>query len=167
MINQNFTTLVDQHSSSLKSFAYSFTRNQEDANDLYQDTLMKAFRYIQNFREGTNLKAWLFTIMKNTFINDYRKDTRKNAVISVKEEIESKDMLNHHQQNGALGNFVLKDVERMLKLLPVAYLVPFKMHFEGYKYHEIATELAIPIGTVKTRIHAAKEQLKKYLRPYA
>lgn len=167
MVNQDFTGVIDQHSSSLKAFAYSFTRNHDDASDLYQDTLIKAFRYFNDFREGTNIKAWLFTIMKNTFINDYRKGARRNAVVSVKGEIECKDMLNHHQQNGALAYFIINDVERMLKLLPDDYLIPFKMHFEGYRYHEIADELAMPLGTIKTRIHVAREMLKKHLRPYA
>jgi RNA polymerase sigma factor (sigma-70 family) len=167
MIDKELDLLLNQYARPLKSFAYSFTKDVNDADDLYQDTILKAFRYFEQFKDGTNLKAWLFTIMRNTFINDYRRGVRKNALIVTKEELGSADMAQSCTENKAIGNFVINDVERMLKLLPDCYLVPFKMHFEGYKYHEIAEELEIPVGTVKTRIHAARELLKKHLRPYA
>lgn len=167
MENQIFTRMLDQHSSSLKAFAYNFTHDSEDADDLYQDTIMKALNYFSQYKEGTNLKAWLFTIMRNTFINSYRREKRKNNIISVKEELSSDDLHIGSTKNTAEGNLASKDIYRMLAKLPKQYLGPFTRHFEGYKYHEIADELGIPLGTVKTRIHAAREILKKNLKPYA
>lgn len=167
MENQQFGEQIAPHASHLKAFAYSFTRDSSAADDLYQDTLLKAIRYFDKFTQETNLKAWLFTIMRNTFINDYRKNTRRNAVVHTKEELDSSDMYCGATNNEALGSFVVKDVNRMLALLPSVYAVPFTKYFEGYHYHEIAEELDIPIGTVKTRIHAARQLLKKHLRPYA
>lgn len=167
MANRELTNLLDQYVSPLKSFAYGFTRNVADADDLYQDTILKALQYIDKFNPGTNLKAWLFTIMRNTFINDYRRGRRKSAIISTKEELVSSEMMMSSTNNSAEGSFIQRDVNKMLAKLPESYAVPFTKHFEGYKYHEIAEELNIPIGTVKTRIHFARELLKKHLRPYA
>lgn len=167
MKNQIFTVMLNKHSSSLKAFAYSFTKDSEDANDLYQDTVIRALNYFSHYKEGTNLKAWLFTIMRNTFINSYRRQKRRSNIIMVKEELDSDDLHMGSTKNTAEGNLTSKDIYRMLAKLPKCYLDPFTRHFEGYKYHEIADELGIPLGTVKTRIHAAREMLKKSLKPYA
>jgi RNA polymerase sigma factor (sigma-70 family) len=167
MGNQEFGLLIQEHTRPLKAFAFSFTRNTDDAEDLYQDTILKAINYFHHFKKGTNVKAWLFTIMRNTFINDYRRQVRRGALVVIKTELTSEDLSGSSSENKAVGNLVLKDIERMLRLLSPSYLQPFQMHFEGYKYHEIADELQIPIGTVKTRIHIARELLKRQLRPYA
>lgn len=166
MADQEFNMLLAEQARPLRAFAYTFTKNQDDADDLYQDTLIKAFRYFEQFKTGTNLKAWLFTIMRNTFINEYRKGLRRNAVIVTKTDLDSSDLLGNCSYNSANAQFVLKDIEKMLLLLPECYLTPFRMHFEGHKYTEIAEEIGIPLGTVKTRIHAARELLKKHLKPY-
>lgn len=166
MENLTFTHMLEDHSGALKAFAYQMTRDNDDANDLYQDTLMKALRYYTQYQQGTNFKAWLFTIMRNTFINHYRREKRKMAVVTVREEITSEDLSWSGTKNTAEGKFIHTDIQRMLAQLPSAYRIPFVRHFEGYKYHEIAEELGIPLGTVKTRIHAAREMLKKNLRPY-
>jgi RNA polymerase sigma factor (sigma-70 family) len=167
MDNQIFTLMLDQHSSSLKAFAYNFTKDSEDADDLYQDTVMKALNYFSKYKDGTNLKAWLFTIMRNTFINSYHKKKRKNNIITTKDELSPDDLHIGCTKNTAEGNLASKDIYRMLAKLPKEYLDPFTRHFEGYKYHEIADELGLPLGTVKTRIHAARKILKKNLKPYA
>lgn len=167
MANHELSKMLDQYMSPLKSFAYGFTRNVDDADDLYQDTVLKALQYFDRFNPGTNLKAWLFTIMRNTFINDYRRGRRKTAIITTKEDLASSEMLTSSTKNGAEGQFIQRDINKMLAKLPESYAVPFTRHFEGYKYHEIADELNIPIGTVKTRIHFARELLKKHLKPYA
>lgn len=166
MIENEFDKLVLPHSGPLRTFAYSFTKDTDDAADLYQDTMIKAYRYFGKFAQGTNLRAWLFTIMQHTFINDYRRKARRSLVFCTKETINDSELFISSTKNNAIGNFVINDVERMLVLLPEVYLKPFRMHFEGYKYEEIASHLNIPLGTVKTRIHAARELLKKHLRPY-
>ncbi|RZK60553.1 MAG: sigma-70 family RNA polymerase sigma factor [Pedobacter sp.] len=167
MQNLKLDNLILAQEGPLRAFAYNFTRNLEDANDLYQDTIIKALNYVEQFHEGTNLKAWLFTIMRNTFINSYRRRRRTNTLIVTKDDLSSEDLCRSSVHNTAEGEFIQKDVAKMLQLLPEVYLVPFIRHFEGYKYHEIADELGVPLGTVKTRIHGARELLKKHLRPYA
>jgi RNA polymerase sigma factor (sigma-70 family) len=162
----SFNQLLHDHSPSLKTFAFKFTRDGAVADDLFQDTMVKALRYVDQFKEGTNIKGWLFTIMRNTFINDYRKDVRKNALITQEEEISSANLMKSSSTNTAEGKFAMADIQRSLDKLPKCYYGPFIQYFEGYKYHEIAEDLGIPIGTVKTRIHMARQLLKKQLKAY-
>lgn len=161
-----FNQMVEDHTSALRSHALKFTKDLEDANDLVQDTLIKAIRFYQDFKEGTNFKGWLYVIMRNTFINDYRKNTRKNAVISQVEDLSSDNLFISATENEAGGKFAMKDIQKALASIPDTYSIPFTRYFEGYKYHEIADELNIPLGTVKTRIQMAREMLKKYLKNY-
>lgn len=161
-----FNSLVIQHSDSLKSYAKNFTKDHEDANDLVQDTLVKAITYFKNFREGTNLKGWLYTIMKNTFINNYRRVTRSNYFITKEEEISSANLVVSSTKNLGENKFMMEDINSALSNLPEDYYTPFTMYFEGYKYHEISEHLDIPIGTVKTRIHVARKTMKKTLSAY-
>jgi RNA polymerase sigma factor (sigma-70 family) len=166
MTQSEFGALVTKQSSSLKMYALNFTKDMEDAEDLVQDTLLKAIIYFDKFKEGTNLKGWLYTIMKNTFINNYRRIVKVNATVVQSEEISSNNLLYSATINAGEGNFVLRDIKEALLSLSDDYKVPFTMYFEGYKYHEIAKYLNIPIGTVKTRIHVARKLLKQYLKPY-
>lgn len=161
-----FTSLLTNHQPSLKMYALHFTHDTEDANDLVQDTMLKAISYYTKFREGTNIKAWLYTIMKNTFINNYKKMVRVSAFVVRADEISSANLMYSSTHNQGETKFVMDDLQNALKKLPDTYLVPFNMYFEGYKYHEIAEHLHLPIGTVKTRIHVARQLIKKYLKPY-
>jgi RNA polymerase sigma factor (sigma-70 family) len=147
----------------LMAFAMSFTHNIDDADDLVQETFLKAVRYAKKFKKGTNLKAWLFMILRNTFINSYR---RKNlAKIFMDDNVD----ININPGMGVtfnlgVGKCVMNDINRALKRLEPQYYIPFIKYFEGYKYHEIAELLKIPIGTVKTRIHVARGILKSTLK---
>jgi RNA polymerase sigma-70 factor (ECF subfamily) len=161
-----FNDAVCTHRSCLESFAMKFTRDVEDANDLVQDTLIKAIRYHHLYKAGTNMRGWLYTIMRNTFINDYRRGSKKNAVIQTTEEFTPQHLSRSATGNTAENKFIMKDIQTALGQLQSEYSVPFLRYFEGYKYHEIAKELDIPIGTVKTRIHMARKELKKYLKIY-
>ena len=161
-----FNTLVIQQADSLKTYARNFTRDQDDANDLVQDTLLKAVTYFRNFKEGTNLKGWLYTIMKNTFINNYRRVVRTNSFITKEEEITSANLVVSASNNQGENKFVMDDINNALSNLTDDYYTPFTMYFEGYKYQEISDHLNIPIGTVKTRIHIARKSMKKALKPY-
>ncbi|MFD2598566.1 RNA polymerase sigma factor [Sphingobacterium corticis] len=163
----DFNTLVVQHSDSLKSYARNFTKDGDDANDLVQDTLLKAVTYFKNFREGTNLKGWLYTIMKNTFINNYRRVVKTNSFITKEEEISNANLVVSATHNKGVNKFMMEDINSALGKLSEDYYVPFTMYYEGYKYHEIADHLAIPIGTVKTRIHVARKAMKKTLHAYS
>lgn len=150
----------------LRRFAISFTRNDDDADDLVQDTMLKAIRYSARFETGTNLKSWLFMILKNTFINNYRRKHRLNAYMAVNTIDVADNVTDNSSYNLGESKCILDDIHKVLEKLPHDYLYPFIKYFEGYKYHEIAGELNIPIGTVKTRIHLARAILKKNLKAY-
>ncbi|MBB6501534.1 RNA polymerase sigma factor [Pedobacter cryoconitis] len=166
MNSNDFNFRLYSYKDSLQSFAISFTRDVEDANDLVQDTMLKAINYSGHFKEGTNFKAWLYTIMKNTFINNYRRATKTNSIMTVTDEITSDKLHYSATVNDGDGKFVMEDIHKALAKLQPEYYTPFLKYFEGFKYHEIAVQLDIPIGTVKTRIHLARQLLKKKLKMY-
>ncbi|WP_276090570.1 sigma-70 family RNA polymerase sigma factor [Pedobacter sp. JY14-1] len=160
------TDEICSHKSCLETFAMKFTSNVEDAHDLVQDTIIKAIRYHDLYQKGTNMRGWLYTIMKNTFINDYRKMTRKMAVVENCAEFTPEHLRISAEKNQAENKFLMKDINQALASLQPEYSRPFLRYFEGYKYAEIAEELNIPIGTVKTRIHIARQLLKDQLKMY-
>jgi len=162
----NIDLQFNAHESALRGFAITFTKNLEDANDLVQDTFLKAIRYANMYQEGTNLRGWLYTIMRNTFINDYRKRSKHNSVIDTVDEFLPHQLMKGAINNKGDANFVGEDINKALRKLAPEYLIPFTKYFEGYKYYEIAAELEIPIGTVKTRIHEARKLLKRNLKIY-
>jgi len=157
---------ISNHHSCLESFAMKFTKNLENANDLVQDTVIKAIRYHHHYKQETNFKGWLYTIMRNTFINDYRKGCRKIALIETSGDLSSYQLYSSASTNQGENTLVREDINKALKSLKPEYSKPFLRYFEGYKYHEIARELSIPIGTVKTRIHVARQVLKERLKMY-
>ena len=166
-MNKNeFNALVMRQSSTLKMYALHFTRDQEDANDLVQDTILKAITYSDKFKEGTNLKGWLYTIMKNTYINNYRRFVKVSSLVTTSDEISSANLVYSATKNQGESKFVIDDIRYALNKLPREYNIPFTMYFEGHKYHEIAEHLEMPIGTVKTRIHVARNILKRSLKAY-
>ena len=162
-----FSYTVDKLSVSLKPFALRLTRDMEDANDLLQETLLKAFSNREKYTDGTNLKAWMYTIMKNTFITNYQRMVRKNTFIDSTDNMHYINSSTNTIENSAYGKFAMKDITRAIENLDDAYKIPFTMHFRGFKYHEIAEKLDIPIGTVKNRIHIARKELKYKLKNYA
>lgn len=166
MTTIEFNTQVLRQATSLRSYALHFTRDADDANDLVQDTMLKAITYYNKFKEGTNLKGWLYTIMKNTFINNYRRFIKINTFVTTSDEISSPNLVFSSTKNQGENKFVMDDLKKALDRLPSDYYMPFTMYFEGHKYHEIADRLEIPIGTVKTRIHVARKLLKKSLKAY-
>ncbi len=166
MTQKEFSETISFHASSLRSHALNFTRDPEDANDLLQETLLKATRFVSKFEDGTNIKGWLFVIMKNTFINNYKKTLKTRDRTVQEEEITSANLYHSATTNGSEGSFAMQDINLALAMLPEKYSVPFIRYFEGYKYHEIADDMQLPLGTVKTYIHEARILLKKYLKQY-
>lgn len=166
MTSIEFKKMVQKEATSLRSYAYQLTRNVEDTNDLVQDTMLKALTYQDKFTDGTNLKGWLYTIMKNTFINNYRRMVKRNTFIDQTDNDYYLDSVSHSVKNDADYNFIMKDIEKAIESLPVSLKKPFTMNFKGFKYHEIAEILNIPIGTVKTRIFVARRQLRDQLNNY-
>jgi RNA polymerase sigma factor (sigma-70 family) len=158
---------ISQMTKSLKPFALKLTKDSEDANDLLQETLMKAFKNREKFSEGTNLKAWLYTIMKNTFITNYQKMVRRGTFIDTTDNLHFINSSDSKIENRAYGDFALNDINQAIDLLDDVYKTPFMMYFRGFKYQEIAERLEIPIGTVKNRIHIARKLLKEKLTTYS
>lgn len=142
----------------LKSFAMTFTRNEEDANDLTQETIMKALVYKDKFVPKTNFKAWVFTIMRNIFINNYRRNMRINTIFDNTQNLY---YLNVDSDNSTTPDSMLshKQIREEINSLDEFYRKPFMMHFEGYKYKEISDTMGLPIGTVKSRIFLARKKL--------
>ncbi len=166
MTQKEFSETIRFHTSSLRSHALYFTKDPEDANDLLQETLLKATRYVSKFEDGTNIKGWLFVIMKNTFINNYKKNLKTRNRIVQEEDITPANLYYSACNNDSIVSFALQDIYLALSILPKKYSIPFIRYFEGYKYQEIADELLLPLGTIKTYIHEARIQLKKCLKQY-
>ncbi len=157
---------IESLTGSLKPYALKLTKDSEDANDLLQETVYKAYTNRTKFEEGTNLKAWMYTIMRNTFITNYQRMVRRNTFIDT---TENSHFINCSAvtENKAFGDFIHRDIRKALNELKDIYKIPFELYFEGFKYHEIAKRLHIPIGTVKNRIHIARKELKDALNVYA
>lgn len=162
-----FNYALHSSTTSLKPFALRLTKDKEEANDLLQDTLMKAFLNREKFTEGTNLKAWLYTIMKNTFITNYQRMVRRKTFIDTTDNLHFINSTSTTIKNNAIEGFAMADINTAIDNLNDVYKVPFDLHFKGFKYHEIADRLQIPIGTVKNRIHIARKELKDKLKVYA
>lgn len=166
MATSEFSTDVVGMHSSLKPFALKLTRNLDDAEDLIQETMFRAFSNEDKFQRGTKLKAWLYTIMKNIFINNYRKNMRRNTIIDTSDNMYIIDSVSHTTTNDGEMSFVNNDIKRAILGLSNEFRVPFMMHFKGYKYHEIAEKLNLPLGTVKSRIFFARRALREELAHY-
>ncbi len=161
MKNTQFADQVLAYKNDLTPFAISLTHNTEDAKDLYQETVFKAISNQDKFNENTNLKAWLFTIMKNIFINNYRKLVKKREVYGkVADKTALKTTTN---VNRGYANLRLSEINKAIDELSEIYRVPFQMYYAGFKYQEIADKLNEPLGTIKSRIHLARKQLKQVL----
>ena len=144
----------------LHSFAYNLTKNSEDAKDLFQETSFRALRNKDKFRDGTNFKAWLFTIMKNIFINNYRKKVRANTIMDATDNNYYINSGSAVIENNAESNIMMDELTAMIDSLEDGIRIPFMMHYEGFKYQEIADELELPLGTIKSRIFFARKEMK-------
>jgi len=166
MSHDEFSDNLNELSVALKPFALKLTRDVEDANDLLQETMLKAYTHLDKFTEGTNMKAWLYTIMRNTFITNYQRMMRRNTFIDTTENLHYINSSESITQNMAFSAFTMQDIEKAINTVEDTYSTPFIMHFRGFKYHEISEKLKIPIGTVKNRIHIARQELKDKLKAY-
>ncbi len=159
--------MMEQELAPLRNYALSLTHDMDDTKDLVQDTILKAYRYRENFKAGTNLRGWLYTILKNSFINNYRRNQKRNTFLDSTENTYFLDIPSHKVDNDAELKFIRKDLDAAVEALPYDLKLTFKLNAEGFKYHEIAEELNIPIGTVKTRIFIARRVLREKLKDYA
>ena len=166
MTTNEFNDKLIEMNSNLRRFAMSLTADRNDASDLIQDTYLKAITFRNKFVDNSNLKAWVFTIMKNTFINNYRRSVKKNNLIDI-----TKDpcYVNLSEDKGFVStesNYSAKEIIQAIESLDDEFKIPFIMHIEGYKYQEIAEKLNLKIGTVKSRIFFSRQKLMKILGDY-
>ncbi|NBB89357.1 MAG: sigma-70 family RNA polymerase sigma factor [Bacteroidetes bacterium] len=160
MTAEKFNGMIDDLSHVLYSFAYNLTKSADASKDLYQETAYRAITNRDKFREGTNFKAWMFTIMKNIFINNYRKKKKANTIIDTTENMYYINSGSVTINNKAESSIMTHELTAMIEELDDSTRIPFMMHYEGYKYQEIADELELPLGTVKSRIFFARKELK-------
>lgn len=151
---------------SLRSFAYSLTSNTEDANDLLQDTYLKALLYQEKFENDTNLKAWLYTIMRNTFINNYRRKVKSNTFICQSDDIYYLHNAISNRSDNADMKISIKEITKTISNIEENQRLPFEMFIDGYKYKEISDHMDISIGTVKSRIFFTRKKLMNSLKDY-
>ena len=157
--NHHLTTLE----SALERFAISLTSNREDARDLVQETYLKALTYRDKFTDSTNLKAWVYTIMKNSFINNYRRSVRQRTTFDSTQDLYYLNRTAHTEDYNPVSSLSAKEIQAHIDSLQAEFRIPFKMHQEGYKYKEIAEELDLNIGTVKSRIFFSRKKLMEAL----
>jgi len=162
------------HINSMYNFGYRLTLERDDAKDLVQDTYLKAYRFIESFQKGTNAKAWLFRILKNSFINDYRKKRKEPAKVDyqdVETYYNSEDVdrqITPDLRVESLKDMIGDEISNALNALDVDFrTVIILCDLEGFKYEEMAKILDIPIGTVRSRLHRARALLKEKLKSYA
>ncbi|MDE5652043.1 MAG: RNA polymerase sigma factor [Muribaculaceae bacterium] len=165
--NESFKNRLLDLQGNLLSFAYQLTSNREAAEDLLQDTTLKALDNEGKYVDNINFKGWIFTIMRNIFINNYRQNVRQATVIDQTEDLYH---LNISQDSGLStpeGSYAVKEISATLNSFSDEYRIPFNMYVAGYKYHEIAQKLGLPLGTVKSRIFFARKRLRMELADYS
>lgn len=161
-----FDELLLSNADFLKPFAVNLTKDTEAANDLYQETLYKALANKEKYHSGTNIRAWLFTIMRNIFINNYRRKAKQKTIF---DNSPNDYLLNQNQvtvSNSAESSIRIKEINAAIQQLPEIFKTPFLLYFDGYKYNEIADALHEPLGTIKSRIHFARKLLKEQITRY-
>jgi RNA polymerase sigma factor (sigma-70 family) len=163
MSTVDFNNMLLNNTDFLKPFALTLTRDNETAKDLLQETLYRALANRDKYNVGTNIKAWMYTIMRNIFINNYRRKAKQNTIF----DSTPNDFLIDYNQtavaNAAESTIRLKDINQAIHNLPDIFRKPFLLYFDGYKYHEIAEALNEPLGTIKSRIHFARKLLKEQI----
>lgn len=152
-----FDYSVRKMSDKLKAFALSLTSSNEDANDLMQETYYRALNYRDKYESETNLKAWLYTIMRNIFINNYRRKSKFREIQDA--QMYAMNTASQNQSLSTTSSITAKEIQKLVDKLDEDLRICFTLHYEGYKYKEIAEQLDIPIGTVKSRIHTSRKIL--------
>ncbi len=156
-----FSGLLMSNAPFLKPYAVTLTRDYERAKDLFQETLVRALTNQHRYHTGTNIKAWLHTIMRNIFINDYRRNIKHRVVQTGGMPEYGEPGLKFSVQNDGVQNLGEKELWREVDNLPELFREPFLLHYYGYKYQDIAQKIKEPLGTIKSRIHVARKILKE------
>ncbi len=163
------TSLIDRalkYERGLRLYAYSLTLSYDDADDLLQDTYLKIIQNGEYYKEDSNFKAWIYTIMKNTFINNYRRKQRSKIIVEQSEDLNYLNNLVSNPSDDADMHFYVRDINEKILSKKEDQRKPFEMFVDGYKYQEIANEMNISIGTVKSRIFFTRKKLMNELQDY-
>ena len=162
----DFTQNLLGMQSELHRFAMKLTADKEEADDLLQETSLKALDNEDKYTPDTNFKGWMYTIMRNIFINNYRKTVRDQTFVDQTENLYHLNLPQDSGFDSTEGNYDLKEMRRIVNSLPKEYRVPFSMYISGFKYREIADRLGLPIGTVKSRIYFTRQRLQRDLKDF-
>ncbi len=166
MKSEKFQSNLMQLQGNLLNFAYMLTSNRDDAYDLLQDTTLKALDNEDKYAEGTNFKGWVFTIMRNIFINNYRRTQRSATIVDTTENLYHLNICQDSGLEDPEGSFHAGEITDAIDAFPEEYRIPFSMHVAGYKYNEIAEHMNLPLGTVKSRIFFARKKLQERFADY-
>ena len=162
----NFNQLLLHNAEFLKPFAITLTHDSEEAKDLFQETIYRALANEDKYSIGTNIKAWLYTIMRNIFITNYRKKAKQNIVFDNSANEFLLNSIKATNSNNAIATLTIKEINKAIVDLPEIFKAPFLFHYEGFKYDEIASMLNEPLGTIKSRIHFARKLLKVQIQRF-
>ena len=166
MRTESFTRDLINVQNDLLRFAYKLTANHEDANDLLQETSLKALDNEEKYAAETNFKGWMYTIMRNIFINNYRKVVLDQTFVDQTDNLYHLSLPQESGLDSTESRYDLKEMHRIVNSLPKEYKVPFSMHVSGFKYREIAEKLDLPLGTVKSRIFFTRQRLQEELKDF-
>ena len=150
----------------LFNFACMLTSNREEAKDLLQDTTLKALDNEKKYIDNVNFKGWVFTIMRNIFINNYRRIVRNQTIVDQTEDLYHLNLPQESGFDSPDSSYTIKEITKAINSFSDEYRVPFSMHLAGFKYHEIAEKMELPLGTVKSRIFFARQRLQELLKDY-
>ena len=166
MRTMDFTQNLLGMQAELRRFALKLTADKEEADDLLQETSLKALDNEDKYTPDTNFKGWMYTIMRNIFINNYRKTVRDQTFVDHTDNLFHLNLPQDSGFDSTEGNYDLKEIRRIVNALPKEYRVPFSMYVSGFKYREIAERFGLPIGTVKSRIFFTRQRLQKDLKDF-
>ena len=167
MNSADFQSKLMNLQSNLLNFAFILTSNRDDAYDLLQDTTLKALDNEDKYAENTNFKGWVFTIMRNIFINNYRKVARSATIIDQTEDLYHLNLPQDSGLDTPEGSVAANEITAAINSFSDEYRIPFSMHVAGYKYNEIAEKMNLPLGTIKSRIFFARKRLQERFADYA
>lgn len=166
MANKEFEAKLMSLQGNLLNFAYMLTSNKDNAHDLLQDTTLKALDNESKYVDNTNFKGWVFTIMRNIFINNYRRNVRSQTVVDQTDDLYHLNLSQDSGLESPEGSYGASEITSAINAFPEEYRVPFSMHVAGYKYNEIAEKMNLPLGTVKSRIFFARKKLQAQFADY-
>lgn len=150
----------------MMNFALMLTANRDDAEDLLQDTTLKVLNNQEKFVDNVNFKGWVLTVMRNIFINNYHKVVRIQTVVDSSADLYNLDIVNESGFDSPENSYNIQEITKAINSLNNDFRLPFSMYLSGYKYNEIAEKLNLPLGTVKSRIFFARQELQKILKDF-